>query len=80
MADLGPAAASPENAFAEVLFEDLPGRYDSLAEVLSFGQNNRWRHELVLHVVRSQPERILDVVCKCHRNNRVRMDEHQRVS
>jgi demethylmenaquinone methyltransferase/2-methoxy-6-polyprenyl-1,4-benzoquinol methylase len=61
MADLGPAAASPENAFAEVLFEDLPGRYDSLAEVLSFGQNNRWRHELVLHIVRSQPERILDV-------------------
>jgi demethylmenaquinone methyltransferase/2-methoxy-6-polyprenyl-1,4-benzoquinol methylase len=61
MADLGSAAASPENAFAEGLFEELPGRYDRLADVLSFGQNSRWRRELVLHIVRFQPERILDV-------------------
>lgn len=61
MADPGPSSDSPENAFAEVLFEDLPPRYDLLAEVLSFGQNKRWRRELVMHVARFQPERILDV-------------------
>jgi demethylmenaquinone methyltransferase/2-methoxy-6-polyprenyl-1,4-benzoquinol methylase len=61
MADLGPSGASPENAFAAVLFEPLPRRYDRLAEVLSLGQNKRWRRELVMHVARFQPERILDV-------------------
>src|SRR5690242_4217511 len=53
--------ASPENAFAAGLFEALPVRYDRMAEVLSFGQNGRWRRELVRHVARFQPERILDV-------------------
>jgi demethylmenaquinone methyltransferase/2-methoxy-6-polyprenyl-1,4-benzoquinol methylase len=52
---------SAENAFVGRLFHDLPGRYDLLAEVLSFGQNARWRHELVEHVVASRPQRILDV-------------------
>jgi demethylmenaquinone methyltransferase/2-methoxy-6-polyprenyl-1,4-benzoquinol methylase len=61
MAELGPSAASPENAFAAGLFEDLPARYDRLAEMLSFRQNKRWRHELVMHVARFQPRRILDV-------------------
>ncbi len=54
-------AASPENAFANALFEGLPPRYDRLAEVLSFGQNAKWRHEIVRHAARYQPERILDV-------------------
>ena len=53
--------ASPENAFAADLFEPLPARYDRLAEVLSLGQNGRWRRELVRHIARFQPERILDV-------------------
>jgi demethylmenaquinone methyltransferase / 2-methoxy-6-polyprenyl-1,4-benzoquinol methylase len=53
--------ASPENAFAAGLFEALPVRYDRMAEVLSFGQNGRWRRELVRHIARFQPERILDV-------------------
>ena len=57
----GPPAASAENAFAAALFEDLPVRYDRLAEVLSLGQNARWRHELVRHIARRQPQRILDV-------------------
>jgi demethylmenaquinone methyltransferase/2-methoxy-6-polyprenyl-1,4-benzoquinol methylase len=57
----GGPAASPDNSFAAVLFEGLPPRYDRLAEVLSFGQNARWREELVMHVARFQPERILDV-------------------
>lgn len=61
MAELGPSGASPENAFAAVLFEALPPRYDRLAEVLSLGQNQRWRRELVTHIARFQPERILDV-------------------
>ena len=61
MAELGPSGASPENAFAAVLFEALPSRYDRLAEVLSLGQNQRWRRELVMHIARFQPERILDV-------------------
>lgn len=53
--------ASPENAFAADLFAELPRRYDRMAEVLSFGQNGAWRHELVRHVARFQPARILDV-------------------
>lgn len=61
MAELGHSGATPENAFATGLFEDLPARYDRLAEMLSFGQNKRWRHELVLHVARFRPRRILDV-------------------
>jgi ubiquinone/menaquinone biosynthesis C-methylase UbiE len=31
------------NRFARQLFDGLPARYDRLAEVLSFGQNSRWR-------------------------------------
>lgn len=54
-------AASPENTFAAGLFEGLPARYDRLAEVLSLGQNGKWRHELVRHIARANPARILDV-------------------
>ena len=53
--------ASPENAFAVGLFEALPPRYDRMAEILSLGQNGKWRRELVRHIARFQPERILDV-------------------
>jgi demethylmenaquinone methyltransferase/2-methoxy-6-polyprenyl-1,4-benzoquinol methylase len=53
--------ASSENAFAEQLFEGLPPRYDLLAEVLSFGQNRRWRRELVGHIASSRPRTVLDV-------------------
>lgn len=61
MGEPGPVAATPENVFAANLFEDLPPRYDRLAEVLSLGQNSRWRHELVRHIARVRPRRILDV-------------------
>src|SRR5246127_4260269 len=54
-------AASPENAFAAGLFEDLPPKYDRLAEVLSLGQSAEWRRELVRHIARVAPRRILDV-------------------
>ena len=42
-----PHAAGGRNRFAQQLFTPLPGRYDLLAEVLSFGQNARWRRAMV---------------------------------
>lgn len=35
------------NRFARELFDGLPSRYDALAELLSFGQNRRWRSAMV---------------------------------
>jgi demethylmenaquinone methyltransferase/2-methoxy-6-polyprenyl-1,4-benzoquinol methylase len=49
------------NAFAIELFSGLPPRYDVLAEVLSFGQNARWRRELVRRLSVHRPLTILDV-------------------
>jgi demethylmenaquinone methyltransferase / 2-methoxy-6-polyprenyl-1,4-benzoquinol methylase len=50
------------NSFAQQLFAPLPARYDRLAEVLSFGQNGRWRRTMVDHVVGAdQPRLVLDV-------------------
>ncbi len=40
------------NRFARTLFSPLPERYDRLAEVLSMGQNGRWRRAMVDHIVR----------------------------
>jgi demethylmenaquinone methyltransferase / 2-methoxy-6-polyprenyl-1,4-benzoquinol methylase len=39
------------NRFARDLFAPLPARYDRLAEVLSFGQNGRWRSAMVDRVL-----------------------------
>jgi demethylmenaquinone methyltransferase/2-methoxy-6-polyprenyl-1,4-benzoquinol methylase len=50
-----------DNAFAIELFSGLPPRYDALAEVLSFGQNGRWRRELVNRLSVHQPITVLDV-------------------
>ncbi len=55
------AVSRAENEFAVKLFRRLPRRYDLLAEVLSFGQNRRWRVELVKHVIAGDPGRVLDV-------------------
>jgi demethylmenaquinone methyltransferase/2-methoxy-6-polyprenyl-1,4-benzoquinol methylase len=54
---------SAPNDFARELFSGLPGRYDVLAEVLSFGQNRRWRSAMVDAVleVSPAPRRVLDV-------------------
>ena len=49
------------NAFAQDLFDGLPRRYDALAEVLSFGQNRRWRREMVSRIVDARPGSMLDV-------------------
>jgi demethylmenaquinone methyltransferase/2-methoxy-6-polyprenyl-1,4-benzoquinol methylase len=49
------------NEFARTLFDGLPARYDRLAEVLSMGQNRRWRRAMVDPVAASRPSSILDV-------------------
>jgi demethylmenaquinone methyltransferase/2-methoxy-6-polyprenyl-1,4-benzoquinol methylase len=51
------------NWIARDLFAPLPARYDLLAEVLSFGQNRRWRTAMVDAVAAAArpPARILDV-------------------
>lgn len=51
------------NVFARELFQGLPARYDLLAEVLSFGQNHRWRRAMVDAVLRMNGSsgRVLDV-------------------
>jgi demethylmenaquinone methyltransferase/2-methoxy-6-polyprenyl-1,4-benzoquinol methylase len=49
------------NRFARQLFDGLPPRYDRLAEVLSMGQNRRWRTAAVSAVVASHPASVLDV-------------------
>ena len=53
--------SSAEAEFAVKLFRRLPARYDLLAEVLSFGQNGRWRDELLRHASAGNPVRVLDV-------------------
>ena len=53
--------ATDPNRFTQDLFDGLPRRYDQLAEVLSFGQNARWRRAMVDRVVASPTRRILDV-------------------
>ncbi|HEX4778304.1 MAG TPA: class I SAM-dependent methyltransferase [Acidimicrobiia bacterium] len=47
--------------FAQRLFRGLPRRYDVLEDVLSLGQNRRWRREMLDHVVATNPAEILDV-------------------
>lgn len=49
------------NAFARELFDGLPARYDALEELLSFGQNRRWRRAMVGAVAEGRPRTVLDV-------------------
>jgi demethylmenaquinone methyltransferase / 2-methoxy-6-polyprenyl-1,4-benzoquinol methylase len=53
--------AGDRNRFAQQLFSSLPKRYDQLAEVLSMGQNGRWRRAMIDHIVPNSPSRVLDV-------------------
>ncbi|HVB45852.1 MAG TPA: class I SAM-dependent methyltransferase [Streptosporangiaceae bacterium] len=46
-----PLPTAERNSFAQDLFTPLPARYDRLAELLSFGQNGRWRRAMVDQVV-----------------------------
>lgn len=43
------------------LFADLPGRYDRMGTVLSFGQDPRWRRALVDAIAPRPAQRVLDV-------------------
>lgn len=62
MREVDRSRAEP-NTFAQQLFDGLPGRYDVLEEVLSFGQNHRWRTAMVdpVAAIRPAPHRVLDV-------------------
>jgi demethylmenaquinone methyltransferase / 2-methoxy-6-polyprenyl-1,4-benzoquinol methylase len=61
-----PAAASTpasaeRNRFAQHLFAPLPQRYDRLAELLSFGQNGRWRRAMINRIEPAPGLSVLDV-------------------
>ena len=60
---MGISAGDDTNRFAQKLFTPLPRRYDRLAELLSMGQNRRWRRAMVDHIVPSRPKLIADVAC-----------------
>ncbi len=49
------------NRFAVDLFRPLPARYDLAAELLSFGQNGRWRRRLIGALVDADPKLVCDV-------------------
>jgi demethylmenaquinone methyltransferase/2-methoxy-6-polyprenyl-1,4-benzoquinol methylase len=49
------------NRFARQLFDGLPSRYDRLAELLSMGQNARWRHAMVAAIEPARPTSVIDV-------------------
>ena len=55
-----PVLHDDRNSFARQLFAPLPARYDRLAEILSFGQNGRWRRAMVGHLA-DHPQVVLDV-------------------
>lgn len=57
------ASRAEPNTFSRRLFKGLPARYNLLAEVLSFGQDRRWRDEMVRHVATPPPGSVLDVAC-----------------
>jgi demethylmenaquinone methyltransferase/2-methoxy-6-polyprenyl-1,4-benzoquinol methylase len=52
---------SDAHRFARQLFAGLPRRYDLLAELLSFGQNRRWRRAMVDCAITDRPSLVLDV-------------------
>jgi demethylmenaquinone methyltransferase/2-methoxy-6-polyprenyl-1,4-benzoquinol methylase len=51
------------NVYARHLFAPLAGRYDRLAEILSMGQNRRWRTAMVDRITPSTAQLVLDVAC-----------------
>jgi demethylmenaquinone methyltransferase/2-methoxy-6-polyprenyl-1,4-benzoquinol methylase len=53
--------SSDPNRFAKQLFTPLPDRYDRLAELLSMGQNGRWRRAMVDQILPDAPNLVLDV-------------------
>lgn len=58
-----PRRPGGSDRFAQQLFTPLPKRYDALAELLSMGQNRRWRKAMVDRIVPAEPQTVLDVAC-----------------
>jgi demethylmenaquinone methyltransferase/2-methoxy-6-polyprenyl-1,4-benzoquinol methylase len=56
-----PYVGGDRNRFAQELFTPLPSRYDRLAEVLSMGQNRRWRRAMIDRIAAGSPTTVLDV-------------------
>jgi demethylmenaquinone methyltransferase / 2-methoxy-6-polyprenyl-1,4-benzoquinol methylase len=56
-----PYVGGDRNRFAQQLFTPLPDRYDRLAELLSMGQNGRWRRAMIDRVVGGSTQTVLDV-------------------
>ncbi len=54
-------ASAERNRFAQNLFTPLPQRYDRLAEILSFGQNGRWRRAMIGRISPAAGQVVLDV-------------------
>jgi demethylmenaquinone methyltransferase/2-methoxy-6-polyprenyl-1,4-benzoquinol methylase len=61
LGDLVDSHGSPRKRHALELFEGLPARYDRMGAVMSFGQDPRWRRELVAAVDPRPGQRLLDV-------------------
>lgn len=55
------SATTPRKRHALQLFEGLPGAYDRMGALLSFGQDPRWRRALVEAVAPRPGDRVLDV-------------------
>src|SRR5579863_1608360 len=60
---MGANHVGDHDQFAQRLFTPLPRRYDTLVELLSLGQNRRWRRTMVDHIVTAVPNSVLDVAC-----------------
>ena len=56
-----PAAPSPGKAHALALFAGLRRHYDVMGALLSFGQDPRWRRELVADIDAGSGDVVLDV-------------------
>jgi demethylmenaquinone methyltransferase/2-methoxy-6-polyprenyl-1,4-benzoquinol methylase len=54
-------AASPRKRHALGLFAGLPGQYDRMGAIMSFGQDPRWRRTLVAALQPGPGQRLLDV-------------------
>jgi demethylmenaquinone methyltransferase/2-methoxy-6-polyprenyl-1,4-benzoquinol methylase len=55
------AALTVRKAHALALFSGLGGEYDAVGALLSFGQDPRWRRELVAHIRAGPDDVVLDV-------------------
>jgi demethylmenaquinone methyltransferase/2-methoxy-6-polyprenyl-1,4-benzoquinol methylase len=53
--------ADGHSGFTQRLFSPLPARYDRLEALLSLGQNDRWRRQMVDKVAASRPGLVLDI-------------------